>query len=411
MARPVWLRPLPRLPLGLADWAGGNMTAKQFPGERPFVPDWPAPDPQFLRSDQPSAPPLPLNDVMGPRLADWVAHAAEARGAPPDYVLGAFLAVAGAAIGNARWASPWQGWCEPPIIWVMCIGLPSAGKSPAIDAALNPLRKAEKRLRDIAMAKRARFDEQSEIAAIAETTWKEAVKAALKEGKPAPDKPANCPRELPPHTPRLVVNDATIERLGVILSRQPKGILQMRDELPGWLEGMSRYSGAGSDRPFWLEAYGGRPYSIERLSREPLSIDRLSVWLVGGIQPDRLRSLLLKTDDDGLLARLVPIWPDPVPLRRPTRMVDDAIIQTTVDRLLSLDLVAGEDGDKTPVIVSFSADASARLDDFRRTVRTWETQSEGLILSFLGKLPGIAGTNYAWGGDAGSTAPRVVHGD
>jgi hypothetical protein len=89
----------------------------------------------------------------------------------------------------------------------------------------------------------------------------------------------------------LVVSDATIERLGAILARQPRGTLQMRDELAGWLEGMTRYAGGGSDRAFWLEAFGGRAYVVERMGREPLTVERLAIGVLGGIQPDRLRSL------------------------------------------------------------------------------------------------------------------------
>ncbi|TFL15976.1 DUF3987 domain-containing protein [Jannaschia formosa] len=118
----------------------------------PFVPDWPAPAPRLLRLELPSAPDLPLRYVLGPRLAQWVEDAADAKGAPPDYVFAALLAVAGATIDNTRWVSPWKGWHEPPVIWTMCIGLPSAGKSPAIDAALQPLRKAERPLREAAKA-------------------------------------------------------------------------------------------------------------------------------------------------------------------------------------------------------------------------------------------------------------------
>ena len=72
----------------------------------PFAPEWPHPATRFLRTELPPAPVLPLRDVLGPRLAQWVADAAEAKGAPPDYVFAALLAVAGATIGNTRWVSP-----------------------------------------------------------------------------------------------------------------------------------------------------------------------------------------------------------------------------------------------------------------------------------------------------------------
>lgn len=356
----------------------------------PFSPDWPEPSGRLLRSDLPPAPTLPLRDVFGSRLSQWVEDAAEAKGAPPDYVVSSVLSVLSSAIGNARWVTPWNGWNEPPVIWTMCVGLPSAGKSPAIDAALQPLRKAERILREAAEDDRKEWSERAELAKLAEATWKEAAKAAIKEGNTPPERPQDCDAGLPPHIPRLVVNDGTIERLGAILARQPRGTLQMRDELAGWLEGMQRYSGGGSDRPFWLEAFGGRNYTVERMGREPLTIDRLSIGVLGGIQPDRLKSLLFKSDDDGLLARFLPIWPDPAPLRRPGAWADEAMMERVLGKVLSLDLVTDEDGDTRPWFIPFSEDARSLMDDFRLTVRGWEAQSEGLMLSFIGKLPGLA---------------------
>ena len=241
--------------------------------ETPFIPEWTAPDPRFLRAILPSAPVLPLRETLGPRLARWVVDTAEGKGSPADYVFAALLSVAGTTIGNARWASPWDGWREPPLIWTMCIGIPSAGKSPALDAVLHPLREVERPLREAARKQLDRWKEKAELAKLQEQTWKEAAKLAIKAGETPPDKPTACDIGPPPHIPRLVVNDGTIERLGAILAAQPRGTLQMRDELAGWLEGMQRYSGGGSDRPFWLEAYGGRGFTVERMGREPLTID------------------------------------------------------------------------------------------------------------------------------------------
>lgn len=365
------------------------MTAHHFT-ETPFTPDWPQPAPRFLRLELPRAPELPLRDVLAPSLSTWVEQAAEAKGAPADYVFAALLAVTGAAIGNARWVSPWRGWQEPPVIWAALIGLPSAGKSPGLDAVLHPLRKAERPLRDAAEAEVKDWAEKADLAKLMEATWKETAKAAIKAGEAPPDRPKGCDVGPAPHIPRLVVNDGTIERLGDILSRQPRGTLQMRDELAGWLENMARYSGGGSDRPFWLEAYGGRGFSVERMGRPPLTIDRLTIGIVGGIQPDRLKSLLFKSDDDGLLARFVPVWPEPAPLRRPQSWADEALIDRVLNRLLSLDLVTDEEGDTRPWFVPFADDARDLMDDFRQTVRTWEAGADGLMLSFIGKLPGLA---------------------
>lgn len=365
------------------------MNARPQVKETPFVPSWPAPDPRLLRAELPPAPELPLRDVLGPCLAQWVASAAEAKGAPADYVFASMLAVAGSTIGNSRWASIWHGWKEPPILWTMCIGLPSAGKSPAIDAVLQPLRKVERPLREAAEARHKEWQDRAELAKLMESTWKEGAKAAIKAGEIPPERPKGCEAGPPPHIPRLMLNDGTIERLGVILAQQPRGTLQLRDELAGWLAGMQRYAGGGTDRPFWLEAFGGRAFTVERMGREPLTVDRLSICVLGGIQPDRLKSLLLKSDDDGLLARFMPIWPEPAPVQRPQAWADESLVEAALARLLMLDLVTDEAGETRPWFVPFTEDAQRLMHDIKVEARGWEAKAEGLMLSFIGKLPGL----------------------
>lgn len=355
----------------------------------PFTPDWPAPDARHLFTEIPPAPKLPLDDVFGPRLSQWMRNAAEAKSAPVDYVVFSVISVVSSLVGNTRWVSPWRGWSEPPVVNAMMIGLPSASKSPAIDAALHPLRAAEKELRDEAEAGRKAWAEKAEIAKLADSGWKEEAKAALKAGEVPPEKPKEANAGPEPHIPRLVVNDSTIERLAVILANQPRGILQMRDELAGFLEGMKRYSGGGSDRPFWLESYGGRSYTVERMGRDPITVDRLFIAVLGGIQPDRLKTLLFKADDDGLLARFLPIWPEPAPLRRPGEWADEELMQKVVEKFLTLELLTDENDEQRPWVVGFTEGACDLMDEFRQAVRAWEGEADGLMLSFIGKMPGL----------------------
>jgi 5S rRNA maturation endonuclease (ribonuclease M5) len=351
---------------------------------------WPAPDGRYLRAELPEPPVLPLEDVFSPKWAEWMRAAAEAKSAPADYVVAAVLAVFGSLLGNTRWVSPWQGWAEPPILWSVIVGNPSANKSPGLDAVLVPLKQAEKRIRDKDQAALMEWRSEAEVAKLAESAWKEAVKAAIKSDEDPPARPASADAGQEPFLTRLAVSDTTIERLAVILSRQPRGTLLARDELAGWLMGMTRYSGGGSDRPFWLEAYGGRGYTVERMGREPVFVERLAVGVVGGIQPDRLRSLLTKADDDGLLARFLPIWPHPAPVKRPSLFYDELFVENAISRILMLDMPVDGDGAKRPWFIHFSNEARACLDVFRETVRELEAGSEGLLLSFIGKLPGMA---------------------
>ncbi|MCA0857281.1 DUF3987 domain-containing protein [Phaeobacter italicus] len=356
----------------------------------PFAPTWPEPDPRYLRDDLHPAPALPLEDVVASRWATWIRQAAEAKAAPPDYVFGALLSVVGSLVGNARWAVPWPGWTEPPALWVAGIGNPSMNKSPGLDAVVGPLKRVESAKRAEVQAELMQWREKNEIAQLLKSTWKEAAKAAAKEGAALPQLPAAAHPGPQPVMPRFALSDSTVEKLATILEAQPRGTLLARDELAGWLLGMSRYSGGGSDRPFWLEAYGGRSFSVERVGRDPVYVSNLTVGVLGSVQPDRLKSLLMNADDDGLLARFLPIWPNPAPLRRPNAPHDEGFLEEAIERLVSLEMATNENGQFQPGYVTFAEDASAALDTFRHKVRTWEAQAEGLLLSFIGKMPGLS---------------------
>lgn len=355
----------------------------------PFTADWPEPDPRYFSEERASPPDLPIREVLSPKLADLVMRAAEAKGAPVDYVFAGLLVTAGSLIGNARWASPWSGWKEPPVLWAALIGKPSMNKSPGLDAVLEPLKASESKLRADAQKQIAEWEKKAEIAKLLENAWKEEAKEAAASGVPISPKPDGANPGPKPELPRLALSDATIEKLASILQLQPKGTLVLRDELAGWLGGMTRYSGGGSDRPFWLESYGGRPYTVERMGRAPVNVERLAISVVGNIQPDRLNTLFLQSDDDGLLARFVPIWPAPAPLSRPKQGYEDSELRAVFERLISLEMAEGEDGHPQPKFLNFTEEAQEALHVFRQKAQDWEAHLDGVLESFLGKLPGL----------------------
>lgn len=351
--------------------------------------DWPEPDLSLLRPERGAPPPFPGADVFGEAWSRWIATAAEAKGAPPDYVAAALIAATGSLIGNARWVAPWEGWAEPPVLWAMLIGTPSAGKSPALDAVVSPLRKVETRVQSAAEAEIAEWQKRAQLAKPIREAWEKAVKAAVAREEEPPEMPEAGDAGPTPHMPRLMVSDATIEALAEILSMQPKGPLLMRDELSGWLGNLSRYANGGSDGPFWLEAYGGRCYPVERKGKPPLRVSRLTIGVLGGIQPDRLTGLLVNAADDGMLARHMPVWPDPVPIKRPERRSDDAFVERAFERFRTLDLVVDEHGAR-PWLVPFDEEARALMERFMHWLREAEQAEAGLMVSLIGKGRGFA---------------------
>src|SRR5205814_1689581 len=73
----------------------------------------------------------------------------------------------------------------------------------------------------------------------------------------------------PPEEPvctRLVCADTTVERLAIILTENPRGLLVCRDELGAWLASFVRYKGkaGGSDLHDWLEMHRGESITKDR---------------------------------------------------------------------------------------------------------------------------------------------------
>ena len=247
--------------------------------------EWPEADLSAAHQNRRPPPQLPL-DVFGPFWSDWIATAAEAASAPPDYVVGPVLAGASTLIGNARWVSPWRGWKEPPILWIGVVGDPSAGKSPGADPVLDILRSIEAVFASDFEAIHREWSTARKSASCLREQWERAVKDATKDGRPPPIMPPNAVEPPEPVRPRIIVADATPEALGLLLAAHDKGLLFFRDELAGWFGGFGRYSGSGADRAFWIEAFGGRCFTIDRVKHpQPIVIPHLSVAVLGGTHP------------------------------------------------------------------------------------------------------------------------------
>lgn len=349
---------------------------------------WREPEMRFLGNRGIPAPTLPLELLVVAPLAEALRNVANAKGAPVDYIFAALLTSASALLSNYIVASPKPGWDEPAVLWAMIVGEPSASKSPAFDAVITVLKSIE---RDVNGRERKAIDDWEEKEKVYQSIlkkWQKDLDDAVKAGDPVPAKPENPQSDKRPQPSRLMVNDITIERLAQIISGQEIGILQFRDELAGWLEGMVRYTKGGSDRGFWLEAYGARPFTVDRMTRQ-VTVDRLAVCVLGGIQPDRMNTLLLGADDDGLLARLMPIWPDPAPITVGTVSYDDSLLRTVLYGLHGYVSSVVHTGRREPSIVRFNGQSHMKLEELRQRLRDMENEEEGLTKSFLGKVSGL----------------------
>lgn len=347
-----------------------------------------APDTRILNLHRRAPPAFPLH-LFGQRWGGWIKAAAEAASAPADYVGGPLLAGASAVIGNARWAQAYPGWDEPPHLWVCSVGDSGGSKSPGADPVLKRIIPAIERELQRDFPDRLReWQAAAEIAKAKRATWEADVKQAAKRGNPPPLPPRDMEPPPAPKAPALRSNDATIEVVAEHLAGgAPKGLLMVRDELAGHLLGMNAYNDGA--RAFWLESYGGRPYRVDRKKHPlPILVPHLSCAWWGGTQPARLQEIM-NDADDGLLARFMWLWPEPLPFDLPTRAPDMVFPVAAFMRLHALQMQMGPEG-LAPIMVPLTSETHNDMRDFARDMQSRQRFTGGLMSSALGKARGLA---------------------
>jgi hypothetical protein len=190
--------------------------------------------------------------------------------------------------------------------------------------------------------------------------------------------------------PRVVITDATVEATAAILAGNPKGLVLCRDEGSAWLGNIDKHG--DGDRAFWLEAYGGRSHTVDRKKHpEPIRIGHVAVSIVAGIQPDRLATLLMRGDDDGMSARFQFTWPDSVRPNRPRHQPNHELVTRALRRLQKLAFrTDAESGKIQPVTLLVAPNAHDVFQEWREQHYAASQSASGLMASALGKMPGQA---------------------
>jgi Protein of unknown function (DUF3987) len=206
----------------------------------------------FWREEGSQAVDLPIG-VVPDIIEAWARDRAKLLGIEPGAVAAALLAVLAALVpaGNRLQLRQHDtDWTVKCILWVALIGSVGSKKSPLIKAVLKPIENVEKVWRGEYAHAYAAYDLQ---------------KQAYEQKK----KPGTAERLFPPAEPpqprRLIVRDATTEKLVELLSNQHNGLFYVCDELSSLFGGMDSYRPRqGRDRPFFLQAKEGGAYTTDR---------------------------------------------------------------------------------------------------------------------------------------------------
>lgn len=253
-------------------------------------------------------------------IKDYVIDIANRQQCPIDFVAIAAVCGLAAVLGRKALMFPKQNddWSITPNLWGAIIGRPSAMKTPSMKAALAPLYKLDADAAKQFEVENEQYDLDKEFSELNKTSAKDKAKKHIKDGNADEArlvlKDSNF-TESPPIRRRIIVNDATVEKLGELLNDNPNGLVLVRDELSGWLAKLTKEE-YQSDRSFYLECYDGSGrYVYDRIGRGTIDIENTTLSVIGGIQPSKISPLIRDavrgTVDDGLVQRLqLAVWPD-----------------------------------------------------------------------------------------------------
>lgn len=270
-------------------------------------------EPIEIGNGLPAVPSFDAN-ILPSGFREWITDIAERMQCPIEFLAVGAMVAAGAALGNRIGIQPKQhdtGWVEVPNLWGAIVGRPGVMKTPALSEVLAPLKKIEAELQDAFPALKSQY-ELDRI--IYDATKKQISSQITKSGGTwtgvLPQEPE------PPQPQRILVSDATYQKLGQVLSGNPHGVLVFQDELSGLLKRLDA-DGQEASRAFYLEAWAGKhSYTFDRIERGTIKIPRLCISLLGGLQPTKLREYLRGAltggaGDDGLAQRLqLLVYPD-----------------------------------------------------------------------------------------------------
>ena len=361
--------------------------------------DWP--EPQSLGSELLPVEPFSLEFVPS-SLRPMIDDISERMQAPPDFsAAGAVVSLAGCV--NRRGAirpKRLDTWEVIPNLWGMIVAPPGFLKSPNLNEVTRPLVSVEELWRET--YKQASSDHESELetAKLRRQAWSEAYKRALKKkDQPLPVAPDDSIQT--PAQKRLLIGDATFEKLHEILSENPAGVLSVRDELVGWL-GELQKPGRESERGFYLQAWNGAGgFSVDRIGRGTVYVPHVCLSLIGNIQPTRLRSYLREAltggaSDDGLLQRFqILVWPD---VQRSWKNIDRVPNHTAILAVEKIFTTLANLSADVPIVLRFSAEAQQLFDAWRTELEA-KVRGEGnlhpALIAHLSKyrslLPSLAG--------------------
>ena len=312
----------------------------------------------------PPPTPPPVDTVFPADIAALLREDSAAFGVPIEIPVACLLALLSCLVGRSRLISVKYGWTEAGNLWLVIVANSGTGKSPPMKAFFAPAFKME------AAAKRA-YDQQLAAYAVQEQVHKRILAnyaQGLAKGKPAAQPPVE-PKK--PSRKQTIIDDVTMEVVGSILNKNPKGLLVLVDELSSFLREMNRYKqDEGSMKSRFMSAHSRAPWQTNRVTdpeRNTLILDPC-VAVFAGTQPGVMKKLFQGgiggiDEESGFLPRFLfvrAVATAPAIFSHQTLSYQSQkILEGIAAHLWAWDIELDSAGNEIPKVVPVSADARA----------------------------------------------------
>lgn len=329
---------------------------------------------------------------------------------PGEFAAAGMLAALSVGVGNSVVGRLGTKRYIPASLYMLLIGDPGSGKSPALINAMEPIRR-EQAARVQAALQPGRACLQPQLADISGGGF-------IDVSEEGDDHAAMTHEASPSPVRHLYLTDATIPGVREALVNNPRGVVVSADEAVNLFKG----AGKGSERAVWLELWNADSLAVSRRSGKPpiITIPRCFVTLVAGTQPDIFPQLRNAQGDDGLLDRLLVFgtksdgWPLYSHCRTDAALA--AIYNDAVDRLLQHRDDGSENATGAAVVLPISDACSRVFEEFHNEVVAVFDRVQaarrygGLITKTVANATRLAVLRACirWAVDESATAPSPV---
>ena len=256
----------------------------------------------------------------------WVIDIAKRMQCPLDYPFATVIVMCASIIGTRCAIRPKSkdSWQVVPNLWGGLVGSPSALKTPAIQEVTRMLTELETKIFNEFEDEQIQYQRNLRTWKMKKSILEEELKKTLNSKQSESldaeevDSRLNEHEDNPPKEPilrRYSTSDSTVPKLQELMSKNPQGILVLRDELHGFLTSMEQ-EGRETDRAFHLEAWSGQgSFILDRIGRGTIRSELICESVFGSIQPARIiphiRQTLSGSANDGLFQRFqILVYPD-----------------------------------------------------------------------------------------------------